>query len=161
MSTNADIASCSRSEDTKEEKGQLDLVPRSERLSRLLIESRIRRFAPRGHFVLLASAALAAEVPLPRTAIQGQDSARQAEDCSKQVWSLLHAGLSSLRKQGNFDVGLVTTEHRRWIFDRTHEDRSTPLRHATSDGASRNKWKSRALEATASEWGATYVGGDR
>lgn len=38
-------------------------------------------------FVLLATAALADEVPPPQpNAQRADDSAKQAEDCSKQVW---------------------------------------------------------------------------
>ncbi|MCP1834004.1 MULTISPECIES: hypothetical protein [Bradyrhizobium] len=59
-------------------------------------------------FVLLATAALADEVPPPQPEVQqAGDSARQAEDCSNEVWQLC------LHSQGKgIVVRLVSTEHR-------------------------------------------------
>ncbi|MBR0749553.1 hypothetical protein JQ582_37085 [Bradyrhizobium japonicum] len=63
-------------------------------------------------FVLLATAALADEVPPPQPKIQQVgDSAKPAEDCSKQVWP--HFSQACLRSEGKgTSVRLVTTERR-------------------------------------------------
>lgn len=63
-------------------------------------------------FVLLATAALADEVPPPQpNAQRADDSAKQAEDCSKQVWP--HFSQACLRFEGKgIAVRLVTTERR-------------------------------------------------
>jgi hypothetical protein len=62
--------------------------------------------------VLLATAALADEVPPPQPKVQqADDSAKQTEDCSKQVWP--HFSQACLRSEGKgIAVRLVTTERR-------------------------------------------------
>lgn len=62
--------------------------------------------------VLLATAALADEVPPPQPKVQQTDDyAKQAEDCSKQVWP--HFSQACLRPEGRgIAVRHVTTERR-------------------------------------------------
>ncbi|MCS3892138.1 hypothetical protein M2171_001271 [Bradyrhizobium japonicum USDA 38] len=62
-------------------------------------------------FVLLATPALADEVPPPQKIQQAGDSAKEADDCSKQVWP--HFSQACLRSEGKgIAVRLVTTERR-------------------------------------------------
>ncbi|MET4717285.1 hypothetical protein ABIF63_001391 [Bradyrhizobium japonicum] len=63
-------------------------------------------------FVLLATVALADEVPPPQPKVQqAGDSAKEADDCSKQVWP--HFSQACLRSEGKgIAVRLVTTERR-------------------------------------------------
>jgi hypothetical protein len=63
-------------------------------------------------FALLATTALADEVPPPQPKVQqNDDPAKQKEDCSKQVWP--HFSQACLRSEGKgIAVRLVTTERR-------------------------------------------------